>query len=287
MNINDNEYDYKLIGNNIHTLRKMCKLTQQDLADKLQISRRYISHFENADKNHRPSVRMLAEIANYFCVDYDQLLYTNFADVCHENNDFLRFLDSFSENEARIIFPLIECTNSDNKSIENYNKGLLSFNTAKQSDDEKALYFYKKAINQFNKALHEDGITEAASFILHSTYLIITFDKQISLNNPSISDVMTKENPLFSDDTVISRRHESANKYLDVIIDAINALKAGNYFQLADHYSALLFAFDIVNLFYVDSIDNTKYGFNQLIQNAVMFDNEYSKALCKLMDLDV
>lgn len=54
------------------SLRIKSKLTQQEMADKLKISRSSIGMYENGERE--PSLELLEEIADYFNVDMNYLL---------------------------------------------------------------------------------------------------------------------------------------------------------------------------------------------------------------------
>lgn len=59
-------------GNKIRHYRKLIKLTQEELADKLEVTKSYISKVEN--ENTLPSVEMFVNIAEILNVDVGDLL---------------------------------------------------------------------------------------------------------------------------------------------------------------------------------------------------------------------
>ncbi len=61
--INDDEYYYKIIRNNIHKYRTLKGLTQQDLADMTDLSREYICDIENEKRNKHPTIAVLGRIS--------------------------------------------------------------------------------------------------------------------------------------------------------------------------------------------------------------------------------
>ena len=62
----------KIIGKNISILRKTKKLTQSELANKLNYSDKAISKWENGDS--LPDVETIYEVANFFGVEIDYLV---------------------------------------------------------------------------------------------------------------------------------------------------------------------------------------------------------------------
>ena len=67
---------YKLLGKNIKNRRKECKLTQQELADRLNMSLNFIGKIEVAFS--KPSLDTLIDIA--------QTLDTTVSDLCKFND---------------------------------------------------------------------------------------------------------------------------------------------------------------------------------------------------------
>ena len=61
-----------IIGNNIKKLRLNNKLTQEQLASELQISRTNITHYEQGKR--KPKLEMIIKISEYFNVSIDYLV---------------------------------------------------------------------------------------------------------------------------------------------------------------------------------------------------------------------
>lgn len=61
------------MGNNIKYYRQMKGITQQELADKLNVSRQYISEIENGKK--LPTIKIAFDCANILCTTVDMLFY--------------------------------------------------------------------------------------------------------------------------------------------------------------------------------------------------------------------
>lgn len=61
--IHDNEYYYSLIRKNIRKFRLEQNLTQQNLADMIEMSREYICDIENESRNKHLTIAVLGRIA--------------------------------------------------------------------------------------------------------------------------------------------------------------------------------------------------------------------------------
>lgn len=61
------------MGNNIKYYRQKQGITQQQLADKLNVSRQYVSEIENCKK--LPTIKIAFDCANILCTTVDMLFY--------------------------------------------------------------------------------------------------------------------------------------------------------------------------------------------------------------------
>jgi len=61
--IHNDEYYYKIIRKNIRKYRLEQKLTQQDLADMIEMSREYVCDIENEKRNKHLTISVLGRIA--------------------------------------------------------------------------------------------------------------------------------------------------------------------------------------------------------------------------------
>ncbi|MCH1640135.1 helix-turn-helix domain-containing protein [Paenibacillus timonensis] len=88
-------------GERISALREQRKLTQEELALQLQISRAVLSHYE---KNRRkPNYTTLRKIADFFQVSVDYLLGRD-EDIPHESQGKLQeFADSLELSDGHIL----------------------------------------------------------------------------------------------------------------------------------------------------------------------------------------
>lgn len=59
-------------SNNLKTLRNQYKISQKELADKLNVSYKTISHWENGYTE--PNLDILINLKNFFNVSYEELI---------------------------------------------------------------------------------------------------------------------------------------------------------------------------------------------------------------------
>jgi len=64
INIHDDEYYYRIIRKNIRYFRLKKNLTQQQLADMIDMSREYICDIENESRNKHLTIAVLGRIAD-------------------------------------------------------------------------------------------------------------------------------------------------------------------------------------------------------------------------------
>ena len=81
VNIHDDEYYYKIIRKNIRYFRLKKNLTQQQLADMIDMSREYICDIENESRNNPLTIAVLGRIADAMNVHI-----VNFFITDEENN---------------------------------------------------------------------------------------------------------------------------------------------------------------------------------------------------------
>jgi len=62
----------KNMGRRVGELRRLRQLTQEELAERLGLSPRYVQQIESGDAN--PSIRALCEVAGHLHVDFQDLL---------------------------------------------------------------------------------------------------------------------------------------------------------------------------------------------------------------------
>lgn len=84
---------------NLKSIRVRCGLTQQELSDKIGVSKSTISMYENG--NRTPDMETLLHLAKLFNVSIDAL-------ICANINDFNLYMDKFNTNREELIRSLIK-----------------------------------------------------------------------------------------------------------------------------------------------------------------------------------
>ncbi|MBE6144710.1 MAG: helix-turn-helix transcriptional regulator [Firmicutes bacterium] len=69
----DDYYYYDIVRKNIKKYRKSANLTQQELADKIEVSMHYISQIESANPNKYFTLVVIGRIADVLNIDIRQL----------------------------------------------------------------------------------------------------------------------------------------------------------------------------------------------------------------------
>ena len=78
--VHDDEYYYTIIRKNIKKNRLAKKLTQQNLADMIEMSREYICDIENDSRNKHPTISVLGRIADALNI-YIKQLFDDVSDI--------------------------------------------------------------------------------------------------------------------------------------------------------------------------------------------------------------
>ena len=99
--------DYKLIGKRIKNIRLTCKITQEQLAEKLSVSVGYISQLERGVT--KSNLEILAKLSVYLNCEITDFI----GNTVVNKNEYLycEFIDKFSllkNNEKQIVIDLIE-----------------------------------------------------------------------------------------------------------------------------------------------------------------------------------
>ena len=79
--LHDDEYYYKIVRKNIRYFRMKKNLTQQQLADRIGMSREYVCDIENESRNKHPTIAVVGRIADAMNIHIVNLFMTN-----EENN---------------------------------------------------------------------------------------------------------------------------------------------------------------------------------------------------------
>lgn len=97
--------NYRLIGQRIKEIRQFQSVTQENLAEMIDVSVPYISYIEHAER--KPSLEVLVNISNALGVTLDELLSGN---QLHNPADYQTDMDELmadcSQNEKRLVFEL-------------------------------------------------------------------------------------------------------------------------------------------------------------------------------------
>lgn len=105
------ELDYKIIGKRIKEYRKKNKMTQAELAEKVELEPSTISHIERATT--KLSLPTLICIANVLGTSLDELVYTNLAKMSHVSVEIIEnLLADCTPDEISTIAEVIKTTKS-------------------------------------------------------------------------------------------------------------------------------------------------------------------------------
>ena len=99
--------DYKIIGKRIKERRKMYKITQETLAEKLGVSVGYISQIERGIAH--ANLDTLANISHELNCDVTEFLSNVTANnKNYLNNDFLNLLSTLNDKQKKMLFDIAE-----------------------------------------------------------------------------------------------------------------------------------------------------------------------------------
>ena len=105
------ELDYKIIGKRIKEYRKKNKMTQAELAEKVEVDPTTISHIERAAT--KLSLPTLIGIANALGTSLDELVYTNLIKSSHISVEIIEnLLEDCTPNEISTIAEVLKTTKS-------------------------------------------------------------------------------------------------------------------------------------------------------------------------------
>lgn len=104
-----NDIDYTQIGIRIKRYRQKAHLTQEMLADKIDVATSTIAHAESGTS--KPSLPLLIKIVNALNITLDQLVCDNLSVVnIYLDKDIADLLNDCNVNEKRIIHDIIAAT---------------------------------------------------------------------------------------------------------------------------------------------------------------------------------
>ena len=110
-------------------LRKEAKLTQRELAEKLDVNPSHLNRLEK--RKYQPSLDMLKKFAEFFGVSADYLLSDGdeFSDVNIENktlNERVRLIEKLDEEDQKALIHIIEKMLTNKRMKELLNKPALT-----------------------------------------------------------------------------------------------------------------------------------------------------------------
>lgn len=100
--------DYYKIGQRIRKYRKAHGLSQEELAEKVDISTTHMSHIETG--NTKLSLPVLVEIATVLEVRTDDLLYDSHTVTGTAMDEIAAVLDRCTAHEVRVISDVVKAT---------------------------------------------------------------------------------------------------------------------------------------------------------------------------------
>lgn len=109
--------DYKAMGSQIRKARKKKRLTQEQLAERVNVGIAHISHIETG--SNVPSLQVLVDIANVLDVSVDTLLCMDAA--CAQpllNNWLVELTSDCSADEIKLITDLVVATKSSMRRLK-------------------------------------------------------------------------------------------------------------------------------------------------------------------------
>ena len=98
--------DYYKLGQRIRKFRKLNNLSQEQLAEKVNISTTHMSHIETG--NTKLSLPVFVDIAEVLCVTADELLNNGKLKRKDSINQILSILNNCSDKEIEIITDIVK-----------------------------------------------------------------------------------------------------------------------------------------------------------------------------------
>lgn len=100
--------NYKIIGNRIQTKRKSQNITQEQMAEHLDVTSGYISQIERGVT--KVNLDMLAAISEFLNCDMTEFIYkNNYPSMDFYEDDILHDYERLSASEKRMLSYLIKC----------------------------------------------------------------------------------------------------------------------------------------------------------------------------------
>lgn len=173
------------VGERIGLLRKMNKMSQQEFADSIEISRTHISKIEN--NKDQASSKLLQAIAEQFNVNYEWLKSGN-GEMCLSESDILlkspEYLKNKMKETSKNMDTLLNDSNNTELQLHLYSIDLLlnSFLTIKNKFEKEDYINYATALENLLEELWLLSISPSNSKLLvNKENFIKAFDKVIAV----------------------------------------------------------------------------------------------------------
>lgn len=112
----EHEKELRLLANTIHQAREEKRITQEQLAEYLQVSPTHVRHLESGRR--KPSIEKLVSLCQILDVSFDRVVKGEPRPVSTAAERILNCLErAFSEEEQNLIADLIEAA-ADRRTIE-------------------------------------------------------------------------------------------------------------------------------------------------------------------------
>lgn len=155
------------LGANIRSIRKERGLTQSEFADKIGLSRSYLSDLENDRKNiSTKTLKLLSEklnvSTNYITTGNKLLRDLTDDEIATEFNDWSQQLNEDKKNKIELIDSKFEYIKNDNLSIieVQYLTNLMKFFNNATSDEINFIQVLLLQLNKYNDAKYHDYYNE-------------------------------------------------------------------------------------------------------------------------------
>lgn len=102
--------NFKAIGTRIKTERKLLSMTQEALAEQLEISTEHLSRIENGA--YRPSLLLIERMSSVFGIEEEELMFGNAGDK-NLNCSLAEKIEALSESKKKAILAIIDLISSD------------------------------------------------------------------------------------------------------------------------------------------------------------------------------
>ena len=102
--------DYSVLKRQIKFYRKQKKITQEQLADTIGVTKNWISKIESPFSNTIPSFKIMLDISAALRVPIKYLLTDK---TCFNKTEFIRQLDKLSIKELNLIYNILEAMDKE------------------------------------------------------------------------------------------------------------------------------------------------------------------------------